>query len=60
MDKTVRDALKSHTAAYNLGLATGNMDKAAFHNVRRMVKETKQCYEDRVVTQMQQCDPKGL
>lgn len=35
VDKTICDALRSHTAAYNIGLNTENMDKykAASHNV---------------------------
>ncbi|KAK2852938.1 hypothetical protein Q7C36_008139 [Tachysurus vachellii] len=46
VDKTIRDALRSRSAAYNTGLATGNMDKykAASYSVRRAVKEAKRRY----------------
>ncbi|KAK0135256.1 hypothetical protein N1851_028913 [Merluccius polli] len=42
---TVRDALNKHTAAYNSGLATGNMDyKTAAYDLRRVVNEAKRRY----------------
>ncbi|KAK3575525.1 hypothetical protein QTP86_029289 [Hemibagrus guttatus] len=46
VDKTVHDALRSHSAVYNSGLASGNMDeyKAASYSVRRVFKEVKWCY----------------
>ncbi|KAF7691612.1 hypothetical protein HF521_010579 [Silurus meridionalis] len=41
VDKTISDALRSRSAAYNTGLDTGDMDeyKAASYRVRRAVKE---------------------
>jgi len=46
VDKTVRDALRARTTAYNSGLATGNMTpyRAATYAVRRTVKEAKRRY----------------
>ncbi len=40
------DYQNTHTAAYNLGLHSGNMDnyKAAAYDVRRAVKEAKGDY----------------
>lgn len=41
VDKNIRDALRSRTAAYNEGLISGNMDlyKAASYNVRSAVRK---------------------
>ncbi|XP_027027375.1 uncharacterized protein LOC113659026 [Tachysurus fulvidraco] len=43
VDKTICDALRSRSAAYNTGLTTGDMDeyKAVSYSVRRAVKESK-------------------
>ncbi|KAI5100952.1 hypothetical protein C0J45_9938 [Silurus meridionalis] len=43
VDKTIHDALRSRSAAYNTGLATGDMNeyKAASYSVRRVVKDAK-------------------
>ncbi|KAI5093844.1 epidermal growth factor receptor kinase substrate 8-like protein 3 [Silurus meridionalis] len=55
VDKTIRDALRSHSAAYNTGLATGGMDeyKAASYSVRRAVKDAKWCYGRKLESQFQ-------
>ncbi|KAK3535058.1 hypothetical protein QTP70_002585 [Hemibagrus guttatus] len=54
VDKTIRDALRSHATAYNVGLASGDMDsyKAASYNVRKSVKEAKQCYRRKLQSHM--------
>ncbi|XP_041841970.1 uncharacterized protein LOC121640325 [Melanotaenia boesemani] len=59
VDKSIRDVLRSRTAAYNSGLATGNMEeyKAASYNVRRAVKEAKQRYGRRLEHQMEHPRP---
>ncbi|KAL0152385.1 hypothetical protein M9458_052108, partial [Cirrhinus mrigala] len=56
VDKTIRDALRSRTAAYNAGLASGDMVpyKAASYNVRKAVKEAKQRYGRKLESQLQQ------
>ncbi|KAK3545527.1 hypothetical protein QTP70_008036 [Hemibagrus guttatus] len=40
VDKTIRDALRSCATAYNVGLASGDMDsyKAASYNVQKALK----------------------
>ncbi|KAK3565359.1 hypothetical protein QTP86_007116 [Hemibagrus guttatus] len=55
VDKTIRDAPRSRAAAYNAGLASGDMDsyKAASYNVRKMVKEVKQRYGRKLESQLQ-------
>ncbi|KAL1277323.1 hypothetical protein QQF64_023996 [Cirrhinus molitorella] len=62
VDKTIRDALRSRFAAYNTGLATGNMDdyKAASYSVRRAVKEAKRRYRKKLESQFQQSDSRSL
>ncbi|KAK1794571.1 hypothetical protein P4O66_001297 [Electrophorus voltai] len=44
VDKTIHEALNSHTAAYNAGIISGNMDEymSAAYGVRRAVREAKQ------------------
>ncbi|KAI5628979.1 hypothetical protein C0J50_2468 [Silurus asotus] len=56
VDKTIRDALRSRSAAYNTGLATGDMDeyKAASYSVRRAVKDAKRRYGRKLESQFQQ------
>ncbi|KAK2841216.1 hypothetical protein Q7C36_012795 [Tachysurus vachellii] len=53
VDKTIRDALRSRSAAYNMGLATGDMDEytAASYNVCRAVKEAKRRYGRKIEAQ---------
>ncbi|XP_062844896.1 uncharacterized protein LOC134303416 [Trichomycterus rosablanca] len=62
MNKTVRDALNSRTAAYSAGLISGNMEeyKAASYGVRRAVKEAKRRYGEKIETQFQQSDSRTL
>ncbi|KAK3547190.1 hypothetical protein QTP86_017556, partial [Hemibagrus guttatus] len=62
VDKTICDALRSCAAAYNAGLALGNMDsyKAASYNVRKAVKEAKQRYGRKLESQLQQSDSRTL
>lgn len=44
VDKTIHNILRSHTAACNMGLASGEMDsyKAASYNIHIAVKKAKQ------------------
>ncbi|RXN37493.1 hypothetical protein ROHU_002010 [Labeo rohita] len=62
VDKTIRDALRSRTAAYNAGLASGDMVpyKAASYNVRKAVKEAKQHYGRKLESQLQQNNSRSL
>ncbi|KAK3539731.1 hypothetical protein QTP70_012878 [Hemibagrus guttatus] len=50
VDKTIHDALRSRTTAYNAGFASSDMDsyKAASHNARKAVKEEALWEETRV------------
>ncbi|XP_060799566.1 E3 ubiquitin/ISG15 ligase TRIM25-like [Neoarius graeffei] len=62
VDNTIRDTLRSRTAAYNTGLLTGNMEefKAASYNVRKAVKEAKRRYGRKLEDHLYQQDPRGL
>ncbi|KAI5607308.1 hypothetical protein C0J50_7060 [Silurus asotus] len=62
VDKTIRDALRSRSAAYNTGLATGDMDeyKAASYSVRRAVKDAKHRYGSKLESQFQQGGSRSL
>lgn len=62
VDKTIRDVLRSRTAAYNKGLASGDMElyRAASYNVRKAVKEAKQRYGRKLESQLQQSDSRSL
>ncbi|KAK1791502.1 hypothetical protein P4O66_013502 [Electrophorus voltai] len=53
MDKTIREALNSLTAAYNVGIISGNMDeyKSTSYGVRRAVREVKQRYRRKLESQ---------
>ncbi|KAK1788599.1 hypothetical protein P4O66_002678 [Electrophorus voltai] len=55
VDKTIREALKSSTAAYNVGIISGNMDKykSAAYGVLRAVREAKRCYGKKLESQFQ-------
>ncbi|KAK1795531.1 hypothetical protein P4O66_001242 [Electrophorus voltai] len=58
VDKTIREALNSRTAAYN----TGNMDeyKSAAYGVRRAVREAKRRYVKKLESQFQQSGSRSL
>lgn len=62
MDRSIRDVLRSRTAAYNKGLVTWNMDeyKAASYGVRKAAKEAKRRYGKKPELQMEQSNPRGL
>ncbi|KAI5619032.1 hypothetical protein C0J50_21063, partial [Silurus asotus] len=62
VDKTIRDALRSRSAAYNMGLATGDMDeyKAASYSVHRAVKDAKRRYGRKLESQFQQGGSRSL
>ncbi|KAK3530808.1 hypothetical protein QTP70_002838 [Hemibagrus guttatus] len=62
VDKTVHDALRSCSAVYNLGLASGNMDeyKAASYSMHRVVKEAKRCYRKKLESQFHQSGSRSL
>ncbi|KAK1796305.1 hypothetical protein P4O66_009373 [Electrophorus voltai] len=53
VDRTIREALNSRTAAYNAGIISGNMDeyKSAPYGVRRAVMEAKRRYGKKLETQ---------
>ncbi|KAK1784717.1 hypothetical protein P4O66_003396 [Electrophorus voltai] len=62
VDKTIREALNSRTAAYNAGIISGNMDeyKSAAYGVRRAVREAKRRYGRKLETQFQQSGSRSL
>ncbi|KAK1783932.1 hypothetical protein P4O66_023099, partial [Electrophorus voltai] len=62
VDKTIREALNSRTAAYNVGIFSGNMDeyKSAAYGVRRPVREAKRHYGRKLETQFQQSGSRSL
>ncbi|KAK1802675.1 hypothetical protein P4O66_004308 [Electrophorus voltai] len=55
VDKTIREALNSHTAAYNAEIISGNMEeyKSAAYGVRRAVREAKRRYRRKLEIQFQ-------
>ncbi|KAK3540975.1 hypothetical protein QTP86_007696 [Hemibagrus guttatus] len=62
VDKTVHNALRSRSAAYNSGLASGNMDeyKAACYSMCRVVKEAKRHYGKKLESQFHQSGSRRL
>ncbi|XP_060729152.1 uncharacterized protein LOC132847667 [Tachysurus vachellii] len=62
VNKPIRDALRSRSAAYNTGLATGDMGeyKAASYSVRRVVKEAKWRYRRKLESQFQHGGSRSL
>ncbi|KAK1784066.1 hypothetical protein P4O66_021738, partial [Electrophorus voltai] len=62
VDRTIREALNSRTAAYNAGIISGNMDeyKSAAYGVRRAVREAKLRYGKKLETQFQQSGSRSL
>ncbi|KAK1802877.1 hypothetical protein P4O66_021404 [Electrophorus voltai] len=62
VDRTIREALNSRTAAYNAGIISGNMDeyKSAAYGVRRAVREGKRRYGKKLETQFQQSGSRSL
>ncbi|KAK1788558.1 hypothetical protein P4O66_002420 [Electrophorus voltai] len=62
VDKSIREALNSRTAAYNAGIISGNMDeyKSAAYGVRRAVREAKWHYRRKLETQFQQSGSRSL
>lgn len=56
MDKSIWDALKAHTAAYNEGFKTSDMSpyKAAAYELRKAVKVAKRRHRNKVKGQL--CD----
>ncbi|KAK1787161.1 hypothetical protein P4O66_017536, partial [Electrophorus voltai] len=62
VDRTIRKALNSRTAAYNVGIISGNMDeyKSAAYGVRRVVREAKRRYGKKLETQFQQSGSRSL
>ncbi|KAK1806282.1 hypothetical protein P4O66_000151 [Electrophorus voltai] len=62
LDKTMREALNSHTAAYNAGIISRNMVeyKSAAYGVRRAVREAKRRYGRKLESQFQQSGSRSL
>lgn len=46
LDKTIHNALRFHTAAYNKGPAIGDMDEVETHSVLRVGREVRSAGED--------------
>ncbi|KAK1792853.1 hypothetical protein P4O66_012763 [Electrophorus voltai] len=62
VDRTIRAALNSRTAAHNAGIISRNMDeyKSAAYGVRRAVREAKRRYGRKLETQFQQSGSRSL
>ncbi|KAK1784304.1 hypothetical protein P4O66_003692 [Electrophorus voltai] len=62
VDRTIHEALNSSTAAYNVGIISGNMDeyKSAAYGVRRAMREAKRRYGKKLETQFQQSGSRSL
>ncbi|KAK1792854.1 hypothetical protein P4O66_012764 [Electrophorus voltai] len=62
LDRTIRAALNSRTAAHNAGIISGNTDeyKSAAYGVRRAVREAKRRYGRKLETQLQQSGSRSL
>ncbi|KAI5106658.1 gastrula zinc finger protein XlCGF28.1-like [Silurus meridionalis] len=62
VDKTIRDALRSRSAAYNMRLATGDMNeyKASSYSVCRAVKDAKRHYRRKLESQFQHGGSRSL
>ncbi|KAI5608749.1 gastrula zinc finger protein XlCGF28.1-like, partial [Silurus asotus] len=62
VDKTTCDNLRSRSAAYNTGLATGDMDeyKVASYSVCRAVKDAKRRFGRKLESQFQQGGSRSL
>ncbi|KAK1797593.1 hypothetical protein P4O66_000783 [Electrophorus voltai] len=62
VDKTIREALNSRTAAYNAGIISRNMEeyKSAAYGVRRVVREAKRRYGRKLESQFQQSGSRSL
>ncbi|KAK1793638.1 hypothetical protein P4O66_012012 [Electrophorus voltai] len=62
VDRTIREALNSCTAAYNAEIISGNMDeyKSVAYGVRRAVREAKRHYGRKLETQFQQSGSRSL
>jgi len=58
VDGSIHYALNARIAAYNSGLVFSHMDeyKAASYGLRRVVKDVKRRYRDKVESQMEQHD----
>ncbi|KAK1803915.1 hypothetical protein P4O66_003855 [Electrophorus voltai] len=62
VDRTIREALNSRTAAYNAGIISGNMDeyKSGAYGLHRVVREAKRRYGKNLETQFQQSGSRSL
>ncbi|XP_041962711.1 uncharacterized protein LOC121720538 [Alosa sapidissima] len=62
VNHSIREALNEQTAAYRSGLLSGNMEeyKAATYNLRRMVKEAKRRYGEKIRSQFEQSDSRCM
>ncbi len=55
VDRTIRDAVNHHTAAYNAGILSGNMSeyKTSCYTLRRAVRAAKHRYRERIESHFQ-------
>ncbi len=62
VDRTIRDAVNHHTAAYNAGLLSGNMSeyKALCYALRRAVRAAKLRYRERIESHFQLNDSRRM
>ncbi len=62
VDRTIRDAVNHHTAAYNAGLLSGNMSeyKTSCYALRRAVRAAKLRYRERIESHFQLNDSRRM
>ncbi len=62
VDRTIRDAVNQHTAAYNTGLLSGNMSeyKASCYGLRRAVRAAKLRYREIIESHFQLNDSRRM
>ncbi len=62
VDRTIRDAVNHHTAAYNASLLSGNMSeyKASCYALRRAIRAAKRRYKERIESHFQLNDSRRM
>ncbi len=62
VDRTIRDAVNHRTAAYNVGILSGNMSeyKTSCYTLRRAVKAAKRRYREKIESHFQLNDSRRM
>ncbi len=62
VDRSIRDAVNHHTAAYNAGLLSGNMSeyKTSCYALRRAIRAAKRRYRERIESHFQLNDSRRM